>query len=268
MTAPALSTHRVRNPGARDWFLRQQEKMQAELCEVRTVHDHATAKGDGTELHWLQMLQRRLPMRYRAERAFVIDADGNRSQQIDIVIHDRQFCPVLLDTAGGVHIPAESVYAVLEVKQVLSKEQIEYAGAKIESVRRLHRTSAEFLHASGRSRTIPKPILGGIVAFESGWSPPLGDSFEAVMRTSTVDTRVDLGCALRHGGFEIVYSDRGEPQLSRCDADSSLIFFFLRMLHRLQQIATVPAIDYVEYTGLLVVGEDETADAVRTVNSA
>ena len=266
MNPPSSPTPRVRNPGARDWFLRQQEKMQADLREVRTVHDHPTAKGDGTELHWLEMLQRRLPARYRAERAFVIDANGNRSEQTDIVIHDRQFCPLLLDTAGGIHIPAESVYAVLEVKQDLSKPQIEYAGEKIASVRRLYRTSAEFLHATGRSRTTPKPILGGIVTFESGWSPPLGEAFEAALRASAVDSRVDLGCALCDGGFEAVYGASGEPQVTRSSADSSLIFFFLRLLHRLQLIATVPAIDYVEYSGLLVVGEDEAADAVRRVN--
>jgi len=242
--------------------------MRADLQEVRTVHAHPTAKGDGTELHWLEMLQRRLPARYRAERAFVIDADGSRSQQIDIVIHDRQFCPMLLDTAGGIHIPAESVYAVLEVKQDLSKQQLEYAGDKIASVRRLHRTSAEFLHATGRSRTTPKPILGGIVTFESGWSPPLGDAFEATLRASPVESRVDFGCALCDGGFEAVYSDSGEPQLTRSSADTSLIFFFLRLLHRLQRIATVPAIDYVEYSGLLVVGNDEAAGAVRKLGGA
>ena len=181
---PTTSPTTNRNPAAREWFLRQQEKMQADLREVRTVQSHPTAKGDGTELHWLEMLKRRLPARYCAERAFIIDADGNRSQQIDIVIHDRQFCPVLLDTAGGVHIPSESVYAVLEVKQDLTKEQIEYAGEKIASVRRLRRTSAEFVHATGRSRTTPKPILGGIVTYESGWSPPLGSAFESALSAS------------------------------------------------------------------------------------
>jgi hypothetical protein len=229
--------------------------MRAELSEVRSVHDHPTAKGDGTELHWLTMLQKRLPARYRAERAFVIDADGNRSGQIDIVIHDRQFCPVLLDAAGGVHIPAESVYAVLEVKQDLTKSQIEYAGNKIASVRRLRRTSAEFVHATGRSRTTPKPILGGIVTYESGWSPPLGDSFEAALCALPNEERLDLGCALCDGGFEVRYGDGGEPDVARSGAESSLIFFFLRLLHRLQQVATVPAIDYVEYSGLLVVDD-------------
>lgn len=247
----------TRNTGAREWFLKQQEKMQAELREVRTVQEHPTARGDGTELHWLELLQKRLPARYRAERAFVIDADGNRSQQIDIVIHDRQFCPVLLDVAGGIHIPAESVYAVLEVKQDLTKGQIEYAGEKIASVRRLRRTSAEFAHATGRSRTLPKPILGGIVTFESGWSPPLGDAFDAVLRDAPIESRLDLGCALCDGGFDVVYAENGDPEVTRSGAESSLIFFFLRLLHRLQQVATVAAIDYVEYSSLLVVRSDE-----------
>jgi hypothetical protein len=202
------------------------------------------------------MLQKRLPGRYRAERAFVIDADGQRSEQMDIVIHDRQFCPVLLDTAGGIHIPAESVYAVLEVKQDLSRKHVKYAGDKIASVRRLRRTSAEFPHAAGRSRTEPKPILGGIVTFECGWSPSFGEPLDEALRALHVEQRLDLGCALCSGGFEIVYGALGEPELTHGTADSSLIFFFLRLLHRLQQIATVPAIDYVEYSRLLVVDED------------
>lgn len=228
--------------------------MLADLQEVRTVHDHPSAKGDGTELHWLEVLKRRLPDRYRADRAFVMDADGNRSEQIDIVIHDRQFCPVLLDTAGGVHVPAESVYAILEVKQDLTKGQIEYAGDKIASVRRLRRTSAEFAHATGPSRTTPKPILGGIVAYESGWSPPLGTAFESALRMSPIDARLDLGCSLCDGGFEVIYGDDGEPCLTRSSPESSLIFFLLRLLGRLQQVGTVPAIDYAEYSSLLVVG--------------
>lgn len=238
---------------AREWFRRQQEKMQAELREVRAVHDHPTARGDGTEFHWLEMLQKRLPARYRAERAFVIDADGNRSQQIDIVIHDRQFCPVLLDTAGGIYIPAESVYAVLEVKQDLTRSQIAYAGEKIASVRRLRRTSAEFAHATGRSRTVPKPILGGIVTFNSGWSPPFGHAFESALQGLLPDERLDLGCALCDGGFDVVYGEGGELVVTRSGPESSLIFLFLRLLHRLQQVATVPAIDYDEYSRLLIV---------------
>ena len=83
------------------------------------------------------------------------------------------------------------------------------------------------------------------------------------MRVRPDEERLDLGCALCNGGFEVMYAADGEPQLTQSGADSSLIFFFLRLLHRLQQIATVPAIDYVEYSALLVIGEDEAAEAAR-----
>jgi hypothetical protein len=258
---------RPRNDAARNWFRAQQEKLVSDLRAVRAIHEHPTAKGDGTELGWLELVQNRLPARYRAERAFVVDSDGNRSEQIDIVIHDRQYCPLLLDVGGGVHIPAESVYAVLEVKQDVSKANIEYAGKKIASVRKLRRTSAEFVHATGNSRTTPKPILGGILALDSGWSPPLGASFEKALRELPPDHRIDFGCALCDGGFEVVY-DGTEPEITRSAADSSLIFFLLRLLHRLQRVATVPAIDYVEYSQLLILGDDDAADAARRQSEA
>ena len=61
--------------------------------------------------------------------------------------------------------------------------------------------------------------------------------------------------------FAVTYGESGEPELTRSSADSSLIFFLLRLLHRLQQIATVPAIDYIEYSALLVAGH-EAADTI------
>ena len=237
---------------ARSWFVAQQLRMECELAEVRNVNDHPTAIGDGSELHWLNMLGKHLPARYQASKAFVIDADGQRSEQIDIVIHDRQFSPCLLDNAGARYIPAESVYAVLEVKQALSKMHLEYAGAKIASVRRLRRTSAQYTQNTGVSRTEPKRILGGILTYESGWSPAFGDAFRSALATADALGRIDIGCALRNGGFDVAYQEGSAPTVERSVADSSLIFFFLRLLHRLQSVGTVPGIQYDQYTRTLV----------------
>ena len=243
------------NAEAREWFRAQQETLRAELQGVRRIQSHPTAKGDGSELKWLKMLQNRLPHRYRAEKAFVIDANGDRSEQIDIVIHDRQFCPLLLDTEGGVHVPAESVYVAIEVKQDLTKDNVMYAGEKIASVRRLFRTSAEFQVGQRRERTEPKRILGGIVAYESGWSPSFGGAFIDVIEGLKEGERVDVGCALCDGGFDVTYREgTGEPALRRSGPESSLIFFFFELLHRLQQVGTVPGMEYQRYTGLLVEG--------------
>jgi hypothetical protein len=243
-------------PDPRAWFAAQQRRMEAELDEGRTVHGHPVARGNSAEEQWRRMLTNHLPARYQASAAWVVDADGGCSEQIDIVIHDRQFSPCLLDIAGGRYIPAESVYAVLEVKQSINKEHLRYAGAKIASVRRLRRTSGDYRHHQGTGRTDIKPILGGIVTFGSDWSPAFGSPFREAVAAAVPDERIDIGCALRAGGFDLLYPQGSSPELTRSAADSSLIFFFLRLLHRLKGIGTVPAIDYEQYSRTLVTPAD------------
>ena len=126
-----------------------QEQLRAGLTSSRTVIDHPVAKGAGTEANWLKMLQDHLPRRYQAETAFVIDAHGRQSHQIDIVLYDRQYTPELYNVAGQKIIPSEGVYAILEVKPILDRANMEYAGQKVASVRRLQRTSAAIIHAGG-----------------------------------------------------------------------------------------------------------------------
>lgn len=63
----------------------------------------------------------------------------------------------------------ESVYAVIEAKQNLTRANIIYAGRKAASVRRLHRTSAPIVHAGGTYPIVrePFPIIAGIVSYTS-----------------------------------------------------------------------------------------------------
>jgi len=224
-----------------------QARLQGELNSSRTVVDHAGAKGAETEANWLDMLQRHLPHRYQAERAFVADAQGHQSEQIDIVIYDRQYTPELYNVAGQKVIPAEGVYAALEVKQALNKGNVEYAGGKVSSVRNLGRTSAPIVHAGGEHKPRPlTPILGGILATASDWNPPFGDPFTATLGERSPAQRLDIGCVVNAGGFEALY-DNGAAKITISPPAHALAFFFLQLLHRLQRIGTVPAIDYDVY---------------------
>ena len=75
------------DPGSfdlREVFLRLREQMLAEL-NVGSFLRHSTAIGNSAERVWLDLFERFLPGRYRASPAFVVDAAGNRSRQIDIV---------------------------------------------------------------------------------------------------------------------------------------------------------------------------------------
>lgn len=224
-----------------------QEQLRAGLQASRSVLDHAPSKGAGSENNWLTMLQRHLPNRYSAETAFVIDSRGAQSEQIDIVLYDRQYTPELYNVAGQRIIPAESVYAALEVKQTLDRSNIDYAAGKIASVRALHRTSAAIVHAGGEheARALT-PILGGVLATEPGWKTPFGDPFFAALLEQPPERRLDLGCVASAGAFEVRY-DSATPGVRFGMPEYPLAFLFLCLLHRLQRVGTVPAIDYDAY---------------------
>ena len=230
-----------------------QAQLSAGLSASRRVIDHPGATGEGTESKWLKILQDHLPIRYQAEKAFIVDSDGIQSEQIDIVIYDRQYTPELYNVDAQKVIPAEGVYAVLEVKQTLDKRNIEYAGQKAASVRRLNRTSASIVHAGGEHepRALTS-ILGGVLATDSDWNPAFGGPFESCLRERNPDERIDIGCVVSSGGFETTYENGHIPTINTSSPEQALSFFFLQLLYRLQRIGTVPAIDYRAYLSAFV----------------
>jgi len=232
----------------RDLFLGQQEQMLAVLSSARRTISHSTTHGDVAEECWRKMLERYLPKRYRIEKAFVVDADGNISEQLDGVVFDQQYSPFLLNHDGAFYVPAESVYAVLEVKPELNANYIAYAGKKAASVRRLRRTSAPITYVKGvYPPKKPFRILAGIVAARSSWKPAFGPGFQSAIRKRVAIERLDLGCILQAGGFEVRYKSHSKAEISTSQPDESLIFFFLSLLALLQKLGTAPAIDIREY---------------------
>lgn len=229
-------------------FKARQQQLESDLGFGRTVLAHPGTLGDATELDWRGMLADFLPRRYGVAKAFVIDVHGSMSQQLDIVIHDRHYSPLLFEVGGAHFIPAESVYAVFEIKQALSKRHIEYAGEKIASVRGLYRTSVGFATATGDAPAQePKRIIGGILALDAEWNPPLGTPLREALAARTADQAVDFGCALRAGTFEAPDPTARDQIWTSSDSTTGLIFFALRLLKRLQAMATVPAIDFEAY---------------------
>ncbi len=210
-------------------FSRVQQEMLAQLS-VGRLFEHASTAGAATEHHWLQLFDRYLPKRYRAAPAFVIDSTGRRSRQIDIAIFDNLYTPPLFPHSSGIHLPFESVYAVFEVKPTFSRQWLRDAAEKAASVRSLHRTSVS---VPARPAAEPPPILAGLLATTSVWTPP---TFAANLRRARRD--LDIGCCLEHGAFE-------DKHIS--SPDQSLIFFLLRLLDRLRAMGTAPAIDWSQY---------------------
>lgn len=194
------------------------------------VFEHPTSRGAATESHWIRLFNAYLPERYRATSAFILDTSGRRSRRIDLAVYDRP------------HIPAESVYAVFEIKQTLAAKCILDAGRKVASVRRLRRTSAPLLSAG--SVSAPKPIPP--ILSDAVWAGP--DRIGPFLRRLRPEERLDLGCCLRRGAFEL---DPGSSSVRFSRPGEALIFFFLRLLQRLQDLGTAPALHLADYARVL-----------------
>lgn len=210
----------------------------------REAMGHPVLKGDASEAVWLGLLQTYLPARYQAARAVVIDSENRASDQLDVVIFDRQYSPFVFQHEGITVIPAESVYAVFEAKQSLDAGQVDYAHGKIASVRALHRTSLPIPHAGGTypARQLPW-IIGGILTLESCWSPPLGGALLAALGKGDEQSWLDIGCVASHGLFH--RDELGHYVV--IPHEKAATAFLLELVARLQLSATVPMIDVRAY---------------------
>jgi hypothetical protein len=187
------------------------------------------------------------------ETAFVIDSEGNISDQIDLVIFDRHFSPFLFREDGACYIPAESVYAVFEIKQIANISNLLYAAKKAQSVRKLKRTSVSITHAGGKHLpVVPKEIVAGFLALTmKGKRTILPRAFIDRLKALPTDQRLSVVCVLQNGAVYFNSANGGPEDVQVFPADQALITFFLSLLSRLQALGSVPAMDIKAYEASL-----------------
>lgn len=228
--------------------------IQQKLETVRSSFGHPGTKGDASEKVWLDLLNKYLPKRYQAENAFVVDSKGAFSDQIDVVVFDRQYSPFIFHYEDRIIVPAESVYAAFEAKQAINKDKVDYAQKKVESVRRLHRTSLPIPHAGG---TYPaKPLIhiyGGILTFESDWSPAFGQPLSDALSRGEAEGQLDFGCIAAHGYFSL---NRDTNHYDTHVGGKAATGFLFKLISQLQFSGTVPMIDIQAYANWLTDKEE------------
>lgn len=250
-----------------------QNQMVAQLNTNREFILHSGSKGDSLENVWIEWLRKYLPNRYCVDKAIIIDSNGDLSHQIDLVIYDQQYTPFVF-TQNGIHyIPAEGVYAIFEVKpdfngHVDKDNFFEYAGKKIESVRKLKRTSVKIINAGSEypARPLTK-IIGGILASTNSYTHANNNTIESHLKSLENLQTIEMGCAVDFGSFYVnytgqedtnnwnfeerinkYYTDRTFESVTFSNKENSLVTFFLQLTRYLQQtVGTVAAIDLNAY---------------------
>lgn len=221
------------------------QSMTTDLQIARATAGHPGDKGDASEGDWVKLFNDYLPQRYQALKCHVIDCQNAVSEQIDVAIVDRQYTPFIWQHKGLKVVPVEAVYAIFEVKQDLNKSHIEYAHAKITSVRKLHKTSLPIPHAGGVYPAKPNiAIIGGLLTLSSTYSPFFSDATADVLNTDVDHGRIDIGCvadsgAYRRHPYEGYYFSRASK--------APVAGFMLELIAMLQELGTVPMIDLGAY---------------------
>ena len=238
-----------------DLYSNMQAEMRQTLHTGSASFTHSVTKGDNTEANWITWFREYLPSRYAVDKAIIIDSTGKCSKQIDLVIYDAQYSYLVFHQQKSKYIPAESVYAVFEIKQNLNKAHMEDAQKKAESVRSLVRSSAPIQHAGGQYE--PKPlheILAGVLATKSDWVVPIAPKVVEYINRANHDKRLDFVCSVSDNTFVVdnnifisQYDATKTPTVRFCEKNDSLVFLLLNLLKRLQDIGHVQAFDYKEY---------------------
>lgn len=237
----------IKKINVRNLFMDLQTKMIASLSISSKNINHPTSKGDAAEFDWKKWLTDYLPERYKVEKAFIIDLNGQISDEIDLVVFDRNYSPFLLNHSNSLYIPVESVYAAFEVKQILDKQNFDYAAKKAFSIRHLYRTSGKITCLDGlKRRQQLKHILFGVLSTSSSWKYPIKEKLEKLTRKLQENARIDIGCSIMNGSFSITYENE-TPKIVESHKEDALLFFYFNLFDRLQQYGNPPALDINEY---------------------
>ena len=97
--------------------------------------------GSAREVPVRDKLMQLLPRGVGVGSGFVIDSFGNTSRQMDVVLYEREVCPVFAinQDPASTYYPCEGVIAVGEVKSAIDSRELEDIFRKIESVKKLRR---------------------------------------------------------------------------------------------------------------------------------
>ena len=229
--------------------LKVTEKFWRERIATASIITHPTAKGDVAEVAWRELLSKYLPDRYKVSCGFVVSADNQRSHQIDAIVYDNTFTPMFFGEHGLSCVPAEAVYAVLEIKQVVNAKHIQYASKQARSVRDLRRTSAKYT-GDGQSRDAKPlfPIIAGLMAHKigsRGWKHQV-QALNSLQEEDCLGA-LDIVFTAENGSvdyFKTAFPERNPTVNSN---EGGLMLGVLRLVEALQIQGTVPAIDWNDW---------------------
>ena len=92
----------------------------------------------------------------------------------------------------------------------------------------------------------------------SDWKTPIVPNAVRCIEERPYNERLDFVCSISNNTFAVDnnvfeedYNANDKPRIKFCEENESLVYLLLKLLKRLQDIGTVPAIDFNNYIGTM-----------------
>lgn len=171
-----------------DGFIARIGKRLVEQFEDAKAATSPVAVGDAMEQPVKDQLEQLLPRGIGVGSGFVIDSSGATSRQTDVVLYEKDICPIfsINNTPCTTYYPCEGVIAVGQVKSILTKSLLKEEFGKIASVKRLQRYPVHDF--------MPHPTTGAPIALERSYGSRQNPSvIDVSEKRKSDETRQILG---------------------------------------------------------------------------
>lgn len=119
----------------------QLNKLLLEKSCSSNIIDHNLEKGLANEQVFRDLLTAFFPNRYGVAKGKVINYQGIMSDQCDVIIYDKYYCPKLfIDDNGNQILPITGVYYVFEIKTTINSSILEQGFENLYSVYKVNQS--------------------------------------------------------------------------------------------------------------------------------
>ena len=182
-----------------DKFIRRiGERLIDEFEDAKSATTPSTV-GSAAEKPVRVQLEQILPRGIAVGEGFVIDSYGGTSRQQDVILYERDICPIFSvnDTPETTYYPCEGVIAVGEIKSSLDGKELEDSFRKIESVKKLQRHNVP--------HSMPHPTTGHAMPSRRNYLTPSGDSIVDVNEGMTQEENAQIFGFILAGESKLIH---------------------------------------------------------------
>lgn len=114
-------------------------RMWAQFEDIQRQHRWESGRRREDDVR--EFLEAFLPQRLAIGTGEIVAVDGQVSPQIDLIVYDWLYTPLLDRSPSSVVVPVEGVYGVIEVSSRLDRTKLQADVEKIRAVKRMTKTA-------------------------------------------------------------------------------------------------------------------------------